>query len=291
MGSKDSSGKPFDLDHQLATCIEEYAEDRSAHWKAKSDGADWGLQKRLYGHAEQIARLLLEETSSLVRSPEAEGLRSEAFVDERRRFFQSIGEQRQSMSKLLQSKLGRGPLPPVIRAYLDQMGADARPDDDTLLKLVWERLLIVLASDFGGSRLLRGANRMLQLLEIVIEAQPSEATLRFLKRISRCFVFGLDSECVILCRGAIDTAFMHAVHDSSMRALNIQPGAAYGFTLAQRIRAARQTGLIDEDDFRAAGRVNGTATEAAHHDPEIVADAFGVVRDALRLVQKLSPSI
>jgi hypothetical protein len=76
-----------------------------------------------------------------------------------------------------------------------------------------------------------------------------------------------------------------------MRALNIQPGAAYGFTLAQRIRAARQTGLIDEDDFRAAGRVNGTATEAAHHDPEVVADAFGVVRDALRLVQKLSPSI
>jgi hypothetical protein len=291
MGSTDSQGKPYDLDHQLATCIEEYAEDRFAHWERQSDGADWGLQKRLYGHAEEIARLLLEETASLVRSPESDGLDSAAFIDERRRFFRAIAEQRQDIADLLRSKLGTGSLPPVLRAYVEQVGADVRPDDDTLLKLVWERLIIILATDFNGSRLVRGANRLLQLLEIVIEAHPSEATLKFLKRISRCFVFGLDTESVILCRGAIDTAFTHAVHDSMMRELGMEPGARYGYTLAQRIKAARERGLIDESDSRAAARVNGTATDAAHKDPELAANVFAVVRDALRIVRRLNPPI
>ena len=127
---------------------------------------------------------------------------------------------------------------------------------------------------------------MLRLLEVVIEAQPSEATLKVLTRVSRCYVFGLDSECVILCRGAIDTAFSNALPDAKMDKLGVQPATRFGYTLAQRIRTARDAGMIDEDDMGAAERVKDTANTVTHEDPDVT-NAFAVVRDALRVIQRL----
>src|SRR5688572_7740856 len=54
MASTDETGKPYDLDGQIDVLIQEYSDDRETHWASRTDGADWDIQKRLYGHAEAI---------------------------------------------------------------------------------------------------------------------------------------------------------------------------------------------------------------------------------------------
>lgn len=283
MASTDDTGKPFDLDGQLDVLIQEYTEDREKHWASRSDGADWDIQQRLYGYAERIAKLLLRDTSSLTRADDSHPLDSETFQEELKEFLEAVDGQRQ-----LQQRLADAGVP--LHALPVHMLFEYRPDNDTLLKLVWERLCIVLTEDFAA-RLVPSANRTLRLMQLVVAANPSEATMRFLKRVSRCYVYGLDAECAILCRGAMDTAFKSAVPDSLLQRLNMQPGANYGYTLAQRIRAAREANVIDPDEAKAAGRVNGTATAAAHANPEIEADCFTLVQDVMRLIQKLNPRV
>ncbi len=214
MGSTDETGKPYPVDIQLKTCLDEFEDDRSKFWKTKTEGADWGLQERLIGHAEHLARLLLRASEDLVAEPDAPDGVDQFSVE----LAETLGEldKAQELFKYLASV--RPPLDPKIRPptpgeYAESWFESAAPPDDSLLKLVWERLCIEAAVDLID-RIVPAANRMLFLYRIAAKSQPSAAVRRFLRRISRCFLWGFYPECLALCRGALDAAFMTAVPDN-----------------------------------------------------------------------------
>jgi hypothetical protein len=287
MGSTDETGKPFDLDLQLATCLQEFEGDRQEYWRERSEGGDWGLEDRLFGHAEGVASLLMKDAEALVTA--ATRTAPETFSDERLAFLKEVEAHRKELLALIEKGFGTKPIPNGVRQWASSQALSGRPEDGSLMKLVWERLCISLASDLVEGRLVRGANRMLQLIEVVVEAEPSDVTLRFLRRVSRCYVLGLDAECAILCRGALDTAFRSAVSDRDLDRLGVRPGAGYGYTLAQRMKGAADTGLLGPQAREAARRINKAATEVSHEDPDLVPDLLPLIQDTLLVVQKFSP--
>jgi hypothetical protein len=289
MGSRDENGKPHDLDVQLETCIEEFEIDREAYREQRTEGGDWGLHGKLFAHAERIAQMLLSETEQLVLSVDGDA-GSEAFDHEMREFVKSIEQQRRNLHSIVQTKFRGEAIPPALQVALDSMAMDDRPSKDSLLSLVWERLCISLGTQLVGLRLVRGSNRILHLVQLIVEAEPSDVTLRYLRHVSRCFILGFDAECIILCRGAIDSAFATAAPDSACRSLGWSPNAGYGFTLSQRINAAKELQLIDERGWKAAKDVNEAAKDPLHVDPGLAKSAFTVIRDMLAVVRQLTPS-
>lgn len=166
------------------------------------------------------------------------------------------------------------------------MSLDHDPEPDTLLRIVWETLSIDLARDFIGNVMGQGANRMLQIYQLLIEVKPLPNTLAFLRKISRCFIWAFDEEAMILCRGAIDTAFTNAV-TNKMCARFEEPAAPFGFTLAQRIRIAGKLGIVNPAE---AKWINKHATSLAHESPLSGENTLHLIRGTLNVIQSLTSS-
>jgi hypothetical protein len=286
MGSTNESGKPYDLDVQLETCTQEYEEDRDKYWKTRPEGGDWDLVTRLRGHADKVAALLLKDTHDLVKHDGLEGP-NDQFGVEHAKYLKEMQDEITSFIDLVRQKLPTGVSLDAFEQYIERRVLNQRPPEDSVLKLVWERLCIDLASDFAGDRLIAGANRILQLGTLLLNQTPANATLRFLRRIARCYIWGFDAECIILCRGAIDTAFKGAVSDAvcDKHGLN---RAAYGHTLTNRINAALKERMIDDATKRAAFQVNTPATRAAHENPDEATRVLRVIKDTRDVIQRLA---
>jgi hypothetical protein len=282
MGSLDDFGKPYDLDHQLATCIQEFEEDRAEYWRQRTDGADW--QERLFGHAERVATMLLTGADDLMRR-EANSDEGEQFATEQRRYLEEITREIEYLMQIAVPTLPDPQHHAAIREAISHLALDVRPDEGTLLKVVWDRLCIHVAEDCV-ERVVRGANRILQLSQLFLSSTPSGATVRFLRRVSRCFVWGFDAECIILCRGAIDSAFREAVSDAMCDKHGLER-AKFGHTLSNRIKAALRDGMINDESKNAAFRVVSPATTAAHENPQAAKDVLAIVRDTRNVLERL----
>jgi len=291
MGSIKKSGEPYDLDVQLGTCVDMYEEDRRIYWSKRQEGGDWGLQQRLLGHGEWLAATLLSGVENLTR-PGADLSGAAAFNDELVAFLDQFTIDTSGAQKVILADT----TPPDIRKVLEeavsdiqrrQLNPDFTPSEGSLLKLVWDRLSIQVAREVVDSGLVIRTNRLLQLSRLLVSGTPSASTTRFLQRVSRCYVWGFHPECVILCRGAIDTAFAEAVGDDLCNKHSLPP-ARYGHTLANRIKAAERESLIDQAIRSAAFRVNAVATKAAHQDPRGDIDVLRIIQDTRDVVEHLS---
>ena len=272
----------FDLDHQLATVIDNYQQDRETFWQQQS------IESSGFEQADAFARSFLEAAEDLVsRSASEEEPRE--IANQRRAYLQQFSNWRQEMQAALRGQFPEGQVPASILEHINDFLLAERPGANSSLKLVWERLCIDLAWDAVKNRLTQGANRLLQLMGVCIDAEPSARVIQFLMRVSRCFIWGFNPECVILCRGVIDSTFRDAVSDAICIKHNEKP-ARYGFTLTNRIRAARAENLIGDDVEKAAWEVNTRGTKAAHYDPHATADVLGTIKDVLVIVQKLAPA-
>lgn len=270
----------FDLDCQLETCVQEYEEERERYWQSRLQGVDWGV-KGLFGHAEAVAGSLLGNAHDLVDHQSLPD-KPIQFTQEQTEFLNQTRLLWESLEEQVPSELRQ-----TLLQYFKDSALVRRPGDASpLLKLVWERLCVQLAWEVVGERVVTGANRILQLTELVVKGNPSPATLRFLRRVSRCFVWGFDAECVILCRGVIDTAFADAVTDAVCDKHRLEK-ARFGHTLANRIKAACLEGIIDEDTKKRAFRVNTPATKAAHNNPEEAVDVLEILKDTTAVIQRL----
>lgn len=133
------------------------------------------------------------------------------------------------------------------------------------------------------------ANRLFDLWSLTIDALPKKACLQFLRAISRTYVWGFDGECVILCRGALDTAFREAVDDELCTKHGESP-TRYGFTMVSRIWAAFKAKMIDEHARDAALGVNDRADKNVHDSPDATPEILGTIRDTLSVVGQVCPA-
>lgn len=276
---KRPGGYEFDLDLQLETTIQTYEDDRGQFWD-EVDPTELAVAKVAFAQAENIADALLKSSDTLLPHGELPDVESGLGVD-RTTFLQDIITYKTVVLQVY-NELGLSP-PPSEMYHLEIAG---RPEEGPL-KLVWERLCIKLAWDSVAS-IRDGALRILKLWELLLDIQPGKGTLSFLQRVGRCFIWGFDPECIILCRGVLDTAFRDSVSDDvCMATYPNRKQEDREFGLANRIVAAYKSNLIDKPTKALAFAVKDFGDKAVHNDPHATKDVAGTIRDTLIVLRRL----
>lgn len=154
------------------------------------------------------------------------------------------------------------------------------------LKLVWERFIIDMSHE-AIEKIEEGASRIFKLYRLVLRSTPSKSTQQFLARLSRCFIWGFEPECVILCRAVIDTAFKDNVTQEICEKHFGKRKKGY-FELIDRIVAAHKEGIIDDPIKDKAETVRVRGNIAAHRQPNVTKDVWGTICDTVAVLERIT---
>ena len=273
MDSDDKGFYDFDLNIKLETQIDLYEQDRQRYWEGLSGWSAIG-----YERAERFAQAVLKNSEQLIPVEEIDGdlakLQNE--INEVPLWWKRIFD-------ILSLDLPED----EKRKRLQELPQESPPDpqdDESPLKLVWERFIINMSWEAIG-KIEEGASRIFQLYNLVLSSSPSKSTQQFLGRLSRCYVWGFDPECIILCRAVIDTAFQKSVdYDICKRHF----GKRRNYDLSDRIQAALNEKMIDEDIAKKARTVKERGNKAVHVQPGITKDVWGTIRDTVAVLERIT---
>jgi len=142
---------------------------------------------------------------------------------------------------------------------------------DKRLDLVTEHVCITFGWEVMGM-LNTARERFLGLMLRVWGLWPSDRARNFLQRVARCYLFGFDSECIVMCRAVLDREFEAEIpNDDVMTWWKTTPKGKKDkpapLILWGRINAARYNGRLNEEQYDAADRVRIDGNEAVHQTP------------------------
>jgi hypothetical protein len=146
-----------------------------------------------------------------------------------------------------------------------------------------DQLEIDVAYEFAsGTR--EVARRCYELTREVLSTRPGDRVLRFLRRLSRCYIAGLLPECVIISRALLENAVIERFERGGIPI----PATAEGRSpMRTRIEAARKFGWLSDGGASDAMVVWERGNTAVHYDPEAVHDVLGTVRLTMRVLHEL----
>ncbi len=256
----------FDLDVQLETCINEYEEDMKA-WYVNGGPTDAALSTAIFEQAERFASHVLKATEELVLPNPTECTLVEP---ELRGFIRQFETHLVRLTSILEQK---GLSPDVFLTALRDIASDTRPEDGTILKIVWELLLVQSMRD-AVTRSQKAATRLLLLSDLHVPLNPTKRARAFLRQVAECFVLGLDVPCIVFCRSAIDVALEDAGFEK--------------WGLEGRIKKATTSHLLDADGKGYAMKIKKLGDEAVHGKPVAMADVLDVIHQTLLILQQIT---
>lgn len=136
--------------------------------------------------------------------------------------------------------------------------------------------------------------RLWNLLPLTESVQPHWRAAAFLKRVSRCYIFGFDAECVVMCRGVLEGAFEAAISDSECRkVVGARPWSGHTghsmYDLHTRIAVAVRLGRVSEAVADDAETVRDAARKVVHQKPRVPRDPLPLIAKTIAVVRELSP--
>jgi hypothetical protein len=269
------------LKYRLEAEIDLYEQDRESYWSERPFDV---LPNITFEQAEEFAKAVFSSSETLLSSDITE---FDAHTLEQE--IQNINSYHERAMSALQQAIDSAKTPEEIR----RLGLELLPkqppepeDERSPLRLVWERLYIDTAWEATG-KIQEGTSRIFKLYGLVLQTRPSEATQKFLTRLGRCYIWGFDSECVMLCRAVLDTAFRDSVKDEICEKHFGKKHNRYDFTLNNRILAALNDGIIDEKTKKLAIKIKERGVKAIHYQPDITEDVFGTICDTLTVLEKI----
>lgn len=150
-------------------------------------------------------------------------------------------------------------------------------------KIALEHIQIVLAFRFCTDVVQRSA-RCLELTEYVLQAKPAEPVLKYLRRLTRCYIEGALPECVMLCRAVLENALLERFKRS---AVPVPANSAGKSEMAVRLSFARKANWISAQSETDAWAVWQRGSKAVHNDPEVTKDVLGTLRLTMNVVSQL----
>lgn len=157
-------------------------------------------------------------------------------------------------------------------------------DEHVCITLGWEAMgLLSIARE-----------RFWELLQLVRDRRPTPCARAFLIRVGRCYLFGFDAECVVMCRAALDRELCAEIADNDVvtwwKASGTgKAGKPAPLNLWGRIEAAHHVGRFDEATKDAANRVRNDGNKAVHDAPSI-SDPLSCIRKTLQVLDALGKS-
>lgn len=149
---------------------------------------------------------------------------------------------------------------------------------------VHERLQVDAARRFSlGTEAM--ADRAFQLLELITEGEPTEPVLRFMRRVSRCYVAGFFPECVIQCRAVMENSVKARFKQEGLELPKKQES-----TMRNRLDFAVLMGWLTKSTKDDATTVWFRGSKAAHQDPDVTRDALDTIRRTSNVIRSLNAS-
>jgi len=117
-------------------------------------------------------------------------------------------------------------------------------------------------------------SRFMKLVLLGKKALIDSRTGDYLRRVSQCYLVGLDEQCVIMCRSALEAAFLQTVPDRTCDQVaevrkTPRPGRETPeYTLDDRMRAAKAAGIVDDGVLKLARFVKNVANDLVHPERE-----------------------
>jgi hypothetical protein len=149
-------------------------------------------------------------------------------------------------------------------------------NEDVSISLGWEAIHLIDS----------GVERFWTLLPLTASAEPSWRATAFLERVSRCYLFGFDAECVVMCRSVLDAEFEAQVpREYCEDKLGDKEGK---YTLSDMILVAKDRAIISPEIATTAHNIRKLGNDAVHKWPESKKDAADVIRNTLQVLTALS---
>jgi len=147
---------------------------------------------------------------------------------------------------------------------------------DKRLDLVTEHVCITFGWEVMGM-LNTARERFLGLMLRVWGLWPSDHARNFLQRVARCYLFGFDSECIVMCRAVLDQEFSAEIAGDDVEDWWVwyksTPNGKTDrrerapHTLGGRIDAAEYKGRLRPEEGCAAHKVKNDGDKAVHQRP------------------------
>ncbi len=162
-------------------------------------------------------------------------------------------------------------LPAMLREYiLDEPRSRGRLDVQLELEVA---KLFALRTD-------RMADRCLKLARLSLKVSPGERALRFLSRVGRSYVAGLQPETVVMCRAVLEQAVLERF-GREKKALPRPDGKS---EMGARLSRAEDLGWITRGQRQEIWQVHLRGNKAVHENPDLTADALDTIEITMRML-------
>lgn len=156
-----------------------------------------------------------------------------------------------------------------------------------LIRYAMERLEAYFAEN-SIEKIEEAASRLMSLeneLYITGNLHLTPAVKDFLQLVMRSYLWGFDTESVILCRSAMENAIESKVtYDMCEKYLG-RPG---GYTLEDRIAVAKQKGILNDEIAKIATSIRHRGNIALHEDPNATKNIYGTITDTIRVISVIT---
>jgi len=179
------------------------------------------------------------------------------------------------------------PYSAIMRQLYAQLNADNLRDVIKMLEVHRQTLEPHIGTDLA-SMAHAAEDRIYDLAEMALQERPSDKAAAFLKRVARCYLFGFDPECLLMCRSAMDAELLSEVSgDECISVLGQRPS----FNLYDRIEVARQLHRLSFELAQEAHSIRLLGNKAVHGDPDVAkgVDVLEIIGSTLRIIRALNP--
>lgn len=195
----------------------------------------------------------------------------ELFADERKQYWSEFEETRNLADQIGEilfssaqdpfandSAEASEPVDLDLSERLAQLGASEKPIRERMqLLLAWRML----------PRTDEMAERALDLARGVFTRRPADVTVKYVRRLVRCYVMGLFPETVIVCRAVIEKSIEDAFDHAGVPVPATERGES---SLHTKIKATGRLELLPDEIVDKADTVRLRGNVAVHNDPEAV---------------------
>ena len=134
--------------------------------------------------------------------------------------------------------------------------------------------------------------RIIDLLSTSKEEGAIKRARDFLRRVSRTYLLGFDTECIVMCRSALEAQFDAEISNDDCipvpsRPLNASDKGQPLFDLHNKIKVAAKLGRITPEIESFAHKVRKAANAVVHQKPAPPCDAITIVKYTVAVIMAL----
>lgn len=281
----------MDLPDKITMSIDTYSEGRNEHIKKLLElNPDWSHERQYIHDSNAIATFIHNRAKYLIN------YRATYSTNETYKIFDSIAFKRLNTSLVrLDTELKKandyswGTLQEII---VNVLAGKEEPRSLNPVKYILEAIWIQDAYDYADTLKDRGVRVL--LLERILQLEATTSTSyelcnKYLSLASRCYIGKLDTECVCMCRRALESLLKTMITSDHLRRIgcvrdypSLEDYIDAAFDQRHGFLSSRVELKADADSIRLRGN------KAIHGDPDITKDVLDTIRKLVRIVNAAS---